>query len=119
MKDFAKFFAFNLIVWGSVVGLVSVAEAEETCSGPEGVEIWGCYEGQAYWSIVPYGGDLPQVSGGTLFVPSKKVEKQTTMGGRIVDRAIEQTAMTVENSISNGIDRHIYDLGKDIRDLIY
>jgi hypothetical protein len=119
MKDFAKFFAFNLIVWGSVVGLVSVAEAEETCSGPEGVEIWGCYEGQAYWSIVPYGGDLPQVSGGTLFVPSKKVEKQTTATGRIVDRAIEQTAQTVENSISNGIDRHIYDLGKDIREIIY
>lgn len=118
MKDFAKFFIFNVVVWTAVVG-TATAFAQEECAGPQGVEIWGCYEGEAYWSIVPYGGDLPQVSGGTLFVPSKKVEKQTTMGGRIVDRAVEQTAMTVENSISNGIDRHIYDLGKDIRDLIY
>lgn len=119
MKDFAKFFAFNLIVWGSVVGLVSVAEAEETCSGPEGVEIWGCYEGEAYWSITPYGGDLPQVSGGTLYVPAKKVEKQTTMGGRIVDRAVDNTLQTVEGAVSNGIDRHIYDLNRKIRDIIY
>ena len=123
MRDFSKFFVLNLVVWGFVFG-VSAAYAQDdasTCkqNHPDGIEVWGCFEGQPYWSISEYGGEKPMISGGTLYVPSNRVVEEPGMGGRIVSRTITQTTTVVENSITNGIDRHIYDLDKKIRDIIY
>lgn len=116
MKDFAKFFIFNAVVWTAVFG-VSAAYAQQTMTitvpaDTKVVEVDSTHCEPIY-----------NENTGSLYVPRcwklKQQEREQGMGGRILDRTIEQTAQTVENSISNGIDRHIYDLGKDIREIIY
>lgn len=116
MKDFAKFFIFNVVVWTAVFG-VAAANAQQTMTitvpaDTKVIEVDSSYCEPIY-----------NENTGSLYVPRcwklKQQEREVGMGGRILDRAIEQTAQTVENSISNGIDRHIYDLGRKTRDIIY
>lgn len=77
------------------------------------------YNGQSY--SVTEETDLsinePVVVNGTLYVPRSyriKDRRDPGMGERIVGRAINNTLFEVESSISNGIDRRIYELGKKI-----
>lgn len=77
------------------------------------------YNGQTY--SVTEETDLsinePVVVNGTLYVPRSyriRNRRDPGMGERIVGRAITNTLFEVESSISNGIDRKIYELGKKI-----
>ena len=77
------------------------------------------YNGQSY--SVTEETDLsinePVVVNGTLYVPRSyriRNRREPTMGERIFGRAIDNTLFEVESSISNGIDRKIYELGKKI-----
>lgn len=77
------------------------------------------YNGQEYQVIEETDLSInePVVVNGTLYVPRSyriKDRKEPGMGERIVGRAIDNTLFEVESSISNGIDRKIYELGKKI-----
>lgn len=55
---------------------------------------------------------------GTLYVPRcwKMLQREPEPNAveRLIDRTLNNTATEVENSIGNGIDRRIYELGKKI-----
>jgi hypothetical protein len=64
----------------------------------------------------------PIVVDGTLYVPRSyriRKEHEPNMLERIVGRAVKSAAFEVESTISNGIDRKIYDASKKLEDKIY
>ena len=59
----------------------------------------------------------PVVVAGTLYVPRSyriKNEKKPGVVSRVLGRAMKNASTEVEHSISNGIDRQIYEIGKKI-----
>ena len=88
-------------VWGQ--------ESPDTCIDrhPNGGEVWGCYDGEPYWDIAEFGGERPMVSGGTLYVPSKR-KKEPGMTDRIIDRAVRNTKWQFESRVNNEVDKNIY-----------
>ena len=102
-----------------VIALVSLPVVGEECPNrypvgdPDGVEVWGCFEGDPYWDIEVFGGDRPLVSGGTLFVPTKD-EPEVGMGGRIVNRAVDSVLWQVESNINHTVDEAIYETMKKV-----
>ena len=105
-----KKFIIGMVI-GFAVAYAPNAVAQEYHAN--GVEIWGYYEGEAYWHITEYGGKLPMVSGGTLYVPSKKKAPKTA-SDRVVENATTGAATAIESGINNTIDRLIYDLSNKI-----
>ena len=90
-------------VWGQ--------ESPDTCIDrhPNGVEVWGCYGGEPYWDIAEFGGDRPMVSGGPLYVPSKRKEP-VGMGGRIIENAVNTTKWQFESRVNREVDETIYEI---------
>ena len=76
---------------------------------PNGVEVWGCFEGEPYWHIAAFAGERPMISGGTLYMPSKE-QKPLGMGGRIVDNAITTTKWQVEGEVNRKVEERIYEI---------
>ena len=110
MKDFIKFTVFNIVVWTAVFGFAA-AYAQEDASEciekhPNGVTVWGCYEGEPYWDIAEFAGEKPMVSGGTLYTPSKR-PKELGMGGRIIENAVWNAKWRTEAEINRKIERGI------------
>ena len=92
-------------VWPSIT---MGQEASYTCADrhPNGVEVWGCYEGEPYWHIAAFGGDRPMVSGGTLYMPSK-AKAEVGMGGRIVENATHNFSWQFEAEANRKVEAEI------------
>ena len=73
---------------------------------PNGVEVWGCYQGEPYWNIAEFAGDRPMVSGGTLYTPSKR-RGSPGMGQRIVDNAVFDAKWRTEAEINRKVEQRI------------
>lgn len=111
MKDFAKFTIFNIVIWTAVFGFAA-ANAQEDASEcidqhPNGVTVWGCYEGEPYWDIAEFGGEKPMVSGGTLYMPSKNTQPPG-MGGRIINNSIHSATWQFEAEVNRKVQNGIY-----------
>ena len=113
MKNALKFLAFNLVLWGGVFASAAALAQEDayTCIDrhPNGVEVWGCFNGEPYWHIAEFAGDRPMVSGGTLYMPSR-AKRPMGMGGRIVDNAINDVKWRTEAEINRKVERKIGDV---------
>ena len=111
MKDFAKFTIFNIVIWTAVFGFAA-ANAQEAASEcidkhPNGVTVWGCYEGEPYWDIAEFAGEKPMVSGGTLYMPSKH-KRAPGMGGRIINNSINSASWQFEAEVNRKVEKGIY-----------
>ena len=111
MKDFAKFTIFNIVIWTAVFGFAA-ANAQEDASEcidkhPNGVAVWGCYEGEPYWDIAEFAGEKPMVSGGTLYMPSKH-KRAPGMGGRIINNSINSASWQFEAEVNRKVEKGIY-----------
>ena len=73
---------------------------------PNGVAVWGCYDGEPYWNIAPFAGDRPMISGGTLYTPSQR-RAEPGMGGRIVNHAFEDAKWRTEAEINRKVETSI------------
>lgn len=74
---------------------------------PNGVEVWGCYQGEPYWNIAEYAGDTPLISGGTLYMPSRS-KKRMGMGDRIIENAITTTQWQFESRVNRKVEERIF-----------
>ena len=111
MKDFAKFTIFNIVIWTAVFGFAAANAQEDasTCidQHPNGVTVWGCYEGEPYWDIAEFAGEKPMVSGGTLYVPSKH-KRDPGMGGRIINNTFNTASWQFEAEVNRKVQNEIY-----------
>lgn len=73
---------------------------------PNGVAVWGCYNGEPYWNIAEYAGDAPMISGGTLYTPSQR-KRSPGMGGRIIDNAFHDLSWRTEAEINRKVEKGI------------
>ena len=110
MRDFTKFFVFNLVVWFGVFGIAAAnAQQTKTITVPADttvVEVDSSYCEPIY-----------NENTGSLYVPrcwKLKQEREVGYAERTIDRTIEHTSTEVENSINNGIDRAIMKIGRKI-----
>ena len=112
MKDKIKFAIVVALLGAAVLAMPAIGQEDPyTCIDrhPNGVEVWGCYQGEPYWDIAQYAGEVPMVSAGTLYMPSK-AKRPMNMGERIVDNAITSFKWKVEAEANRKIDRAIYDM---------
>ena len=83
-------------------------EASYTCADrhPNGVEVWGCFEGEPYWHIAVFAGDRPLVSGGTLYMPSQQ-QKDPGMVGRVITNATDSFSWQFEAEVNRKVEGEI------------
>ena len=109
MTDKIKFAIVVALLGGAVLAMPAIGQEDPyTCIDrhPNGVVVWGCYQGEPYWDIAEYAGEVPMVSGGTLYTPSKR-RKEPGMGGRIIENAIWNAQWRTEAEINRKIERGI------------
>ena len=109
MNDKIKFAIVTAVLGIAIWAMPAIGqESAYSCIDrhPNGVEVWGCYQGEPYWDIAEYAGEVPMVSGGTLYTPSKR-PKELGMGGRIVENAIWNAKWRTEAEINRKIERGI------------
>ena len=73
---------------------------------PNGVEVWGCFNGEPYWNIAEFAGDQPMLSGGTLYMPSR-ARSNPGMGARIVDNAVHDLKWRTEAEVNRKVEQRI------------
>ena len=109
MSDNVKFAIITIILAAAVLAMPAIGQEDAyTCidKHPNGVEVWGCYDGEPYWDIAGYAGKVPMVSGGTLYTPSKR-PKELGMGGRIVENAAWSAKWRTEAEINRKVESEI------------
>jgi len=109
MNDKIKFAIVAALLGAAVLAMPAIGQEDAyTCidKHPNGVTVWGCYQGEPYWDIAEYAGDVPMVSGGTLYTPSKR-PKELGMGGRIVENAVWNAKWRTEAEINRKVEEGI------------
>ena len=112
MNNTIKFAIVTVLLGAAVLAMPAIGQEDAyTCieRHPNGVEVWGCYQGEPYWHIAEYAGQAPMISGGTLYMPSR-AKRPMGMGARIIDNAIRTTRWQAEAKINRKIEEKIYDI---------
>ena len=112
MKEKIQIAVIIIVATIAVASMPAIAQEDAyTCIDrhPNGVEVWGCFDGEPYWHIAQFAGDRPMVSGGTLYMPSQK-RREPGMGGRIVNNAIHDAKWRTEAEINRKVERKIGDV---------
>ena len=112
MNDTIKFAIVAAALGIAVLAMPAIAQEDAyTCIDrhPNGVEVWGCFDGEPYWQLAQFAGDRPMVSGGTLYMPSH-ARREPGMGGRIVNNAIHDAKWRTEAEINRKVERKIGDV---------
>ena len=110
MKEKIQIAVIALVATIAVASMPAIGQEDAyTCIDrhPNGVEVWGCFEGEPYWSIAQFAGDRPMVSGGTLYMPSQ-AKRPMGMGGRIVDNAVTSAKWQFEAKVNRKVQEKLY-----------
>ena len=116
MTDKIKFAIVVVLLGAAIYSMPSIGQTDAyTCIDrqPNGVEVWGCYQGEPYWNIAEFAGEQPMVSGGTLYMPSR-AKKPMGMGGRIVDNAVWNAKWRTEAEINRKVENKINDIMRKV-----
>ena len=116
MKQNIKLLVVVALFGAAIYSMPSIGQTDAyTCIDrhPNGVEVWGCYQGEPYWNIAEYAGEQPMISGGTLYMPSR-AKKPMGMGGRIVDNAVWNAKWRTEAEINRKVENKINDIMRKV-----